>query len=210
MKREILKHQAVVEGVDVSTLVDVRAWLEAQAATYHTYQLMWLLAHADDGVIWGKLKDNRIITSHEATQGNGHARPVYPTLRLETLQQARLFSESAELLLWRDGDNTWQARLIRDAHPDEKTEWDEAIDEEHLLWGTHPDPLNDDFTLMTDGAQGLAHAVPLNISGRFSEEARPLRLAMRHYVKEDITGFVRIVASRLRGVRAETKQGGAS
>lgn len=201
MRREISNHPAVVEGVDASTIVDVRAWLEAQAAIH---QCTWLLAHADDGVIWGNAENGRLLTSDNV------APAVSPTLRLETLQQARLFSEGAELLLWRDGDNAWHARLIRDARPGEKTDWDEAIDEEHMLWGTDAKPLGDDFTLMTDGAQGLAQVVPLNIPGTFSEETRPLRLALRHYVEEDSTGFVRIVASRLRGVRAETKQGEAS
>jgi CRISPR-associated protein (TIGR03984 family) len=192
MKREIRPHPAVVEPIATDNITDVKQWLQTQAATYG---LVWLLAHADDGVIWGRVTNGQVITSHDAAQNDNEAKKVCPPLRLETLQQARLFAVHGELLLWRDGDNAWHARLIRDAQNGESTEWNEAFDEPQLLWGTHGRHLSSDFTLLEDGAQGLRHAVPRKLPLDASRETIPPRLIVRHYTNKD--GFTRIVASRL-------------
>jgi CRISPR-associated protein (TIGR03984 family) len=195
MKREINKAcPAVVEFIDTSEIGDVKKWLQKQAGIYG---LKWLLAHADDGVIWGRIDNGELITSDTV------APEVSPPLRTETLQQGRLFATHGELLLWRDGDNHWHARLIRDADNDETSKWQEAIDEFHILWGTHAQPLCHGFTLMIDGIQGLCHAVPIELVGEFSKENRPLRLCVRHYIEEDEDGFARIVASRLVDLKKE-------
>jgi len=187
MKREIRSHPAVVVPVTVEDMSDLQAWLQSQARDFK-----WLLAHADDGVIWGKVDDNgQLVTSDSVALG------VSPPLRSDTLQQARLFSENAELLLWRDGDNQLRSRLIRKPLDGETLTFTDAIDEPQMLWGTDPQPLDNGFTLMSDGAQGMRHAVPLVVSGTFDEQTRPLRLWVRHYVGEDANGFARIVASRL-------------
>jgi CRISPR-associated protein (TIGR03984 family) len=192
--REIKSHPALVEPVSIARIGNVRDWLQTQAAQH---KLKWLLAHADDGVIWGRVDDGKVVTSHEAGQASAEARRVCPELRNQTLQQARLFSEAAELLLWRDGDNQWHARLIRDADTQqgEQSNWDDAIDEAQILWGTDPTPLTDGFTMMSDGEQGLRHAVPLKIEKKFNEETRPLRLHVRHYLTRG--GIACIEASRL-------------
>jgi CRISPR-associated protein (TIGR03984 family) len=126
---------------------------------------------------------------------------VCPAPRLATLQQARLFAPHGELLLWRDGEGCWEARLIRDARNDEATEWLEAFDEPQLLWGTHGEPLPHGFTFLQDGGQGLRHAVPLSLQldTRSRDLPAPLLahpcLLVRHYLTRD--GFARVVASRL-------------
>lgn len=198
MKREIESYPAVVEPLTVGNIGDVKDWLQTQASQYNQYKLKWLLAHADDGLIWGKVEDNgQLVTSDTV------APKVSPRLRRETLQQARLFAEHGELLLWRDGDNQWHARLIRQPANGETPTFTHAIDEPQILWGTDPQPLANGFTLMSDGAQGLRHAVPLIVSGTFNEQSRPLRLWVRHYLKEDENGFTRIVASRLVELKEE-------
>jgi len=205
--RHTIKNQqpALVQPIDIGSLTNAKAWLQTKGVEH---RLTWLLAHADDGVIWGKSDGGRLITSYDAAQGNAQAQNVCPPLRLETLQQARLFAKQAELLLWRGGDKTWHARLIRNVKDGDTAEWQDAIDEPQILWGTdpHPQPLQHGFTLMRDGAQGLRHAVPLEVRGHFTEQSRPLRLDVRHYVKEDPTGFTRIVASRLLALRQEETQ----
>lgn len=192
MKREIRIHPAVVEPIAADNITDVKQWLQTQATTHG---LVWLLAHADDGVIWGRVTNRQLVTSHDAAQNDNEAKKVCSPLRIETLQQARLFAEHGELLLWCDGDNVWHARLIRDARTGESTEWDEAFDEPQLLWGTHGKHLSSDFTLLEDGAQGLRHTVPRKIPLDANREATPPRLFVRHYINKD--GFTRIVASRL-------------
>jgi len=195
MKREIKPSPAVVEPIAVGDIGDVGEWLQTQASRY---RLQWLLAHADDGVIWGKINETgQLITAATV------APEVSPPLRPETVQQAQLFAEYGELLLWRDGDNEWHARLIRQPADDEPPTFTHAIDEPQILWGTDPKRLGSGFTLMSDGAQGLRHAVPLVVSGKYSEENRPLRLLVRHYLKDDENGFTRISASRLVALKLE-------
>jgi CRISPR-associated protein (TIGR03984 family) len=193
MRREIKPHPAVVECIPTDSINDVKEWLQTQAATH---ELKWLLAHADDGVIWGKVENRSLLTSDTV------APEVSPPLRSETLQQARLFAEHAELLLWCDGDNQWHARLIRQPADGETPTFTDAIDEPQLLWGTHGEHRNG-FTLLRDGAQGLRHAVPVELPLGQNHEAKPPRLWVRHYLQDDENGFTRIVASRLVDLKEE-------
>jgi CRISPR-associated protein (TIGR03984 family) len=189
MTREIrTDHPAVAEVVNAENIGEMRDWLQAQATTYN---LRWLLAHADDGVIWGENRNGQLVTSDSVVP------QVSPPLQTITLRQARLFSAAAEMLLWRDGDNKWHARLIRQLRVGETPTFSETIDESQILWGTETAALPNNFTLMNDGAQGLRHAVPLALNGSYDERTRPLRLYVRHYILEDNSGFARIVASRL-------------
>ena len=192
-RREIGRQPAVAEPLTVGCLDDVKAWLECHAKEHG---LQWLLAHVDDGVVWGRVEEGALHVSGEV------APEVSPPLRETTLQQARLFGCQAELLLWRDGDNQWHARLLRDAEDGEPTEWDESFDEPQRLWGTHGAPLNNDFTLFRDGAQGLRHALPFPLcAGDAEQPLAPPRLVVRHYLSK--ASFARVVASRLIGFDPE-------
>ncbi|MBK1620150.1 TIGR03984 family CRISPR-associated protein [Lamprobacter modestohalophilus] len=166
----------------------LRAYLEAQA---ETYQLHWLLAHLDDGVLWGRFDEGRLITSHEAAEGHERARSCSPPLRALTLQQARLFAPHAEVLVWRDDTNSLKARLMRDTKEGETPIWQEGFDESQLLWGDYAHPLVQGFSLLEQGQQGLLHTPPLALSG----EIDPPRLRVRHYLNS--SGFARIDTSRL-------------
>lgn len=176
-------------------LDNVGAWLAEQGATH---KLGWLLAHADDGVIWGRIDGQRLITSHDAARGHAGAEPVCRPLRSATLRQARLFGPAGELLLWRDGENGWHARVIQDGAAGESATWERAFDEEHLLWGTRATPIEDRFTLIEHAAEGLRHALPMPVTfpiGRAANQAEQPRLLIRHYL--DRHGPARVVASRL-------------
>src|SRR5262245_56060312 len=116
--RAILPHPARLIPVPTEDLQDVRGWLVAHAVRYG---LRWLLAYMDDGVVWGRIDGERLVTSYDVAQGTPASR-YCPPLRGELLQQARLFARSGELLLWRDGDNQWQARLIEDC-PATDAQW---------------------------------------------------------------------------------------
>lgn len=141
--------------------------------------LRWLLAHADDGVIWGELWDGELHLSCDAFP------EVSPLLRIETLQQVRLFGHLAELQMWRD-ESTWRARLIRDDAGESHQYYEEA----HLLWGTDVDLKKDGFILLRQGKEGLRHAPPL------SSPDSP-RLKVRHYIAYDRDGQAYIAYSRL-------------
>lgn len=144
------------------------------------YSLRWLLAHADDGVIWGELRDDKLHLSCDAFPD------VSPPLRIETLQQVHLFGHLTELLMWRD-ESSWGARLIQD----NTGELHQYYDEAHLLWGTDVDLKKDGFILLRQGKEGLRHAPPLA-----SADSRP-RLNVRHYIAYDLDCQAYIAYSRL-------------
>jgi len=143
-----------------------RAWLEKQA---NELKLHYLLAHADDGVIWGRLDDQfKLKLAGEEIEA------VKVELRSETLQQARLFDTTGELLLWKT-DLGFQARYAGD----EEGTQAEFDDENLILWGTDEEP-HEGFTLLIEGAQGMLHAPPAA-----KGKGKRLALVVRHYLGYD-------------------------
>jgi CRISPR-associated protein (TIGR03984 family) len=192
VSREI--EQTLVENtpIDVDTNLGLRSWVEAQAQATFPSASVYLLAHMDDGVIWGRIDDDgKLITPTS---------DFVPELRVLTLQALRLFNQTGEVFLWRDGDGQFHARQIVDGAGNAISYFDEA----HVLWGDDAQPAaTDGFTLMSDGAQGLRHLVPLKVNINGDDRHRPLRLYVRHYLCEDETGFVRVSFSRLIDLRVE-------
>lgn len=153
-------------------------WLFAQA---RQYGLGYLLAHADDGVIWGRIDADEL-----------HIAPTSPSLRANTLQQARLFSSTGELLLWRS-DSGWRARHVSDVAGSA----DDVIDEDQVLWGdTVVEATPNGFTLVREGSQGMRHAVPIAVTAEQLRQHK-LRLRVRHYISNNEDGEARIALSRL-------------
>lgn len=168
-------------------------WLVEQMRA-HDLKLTYLLAHASDGVIWGRFDDEELITSHNVAPRHS------PPLRVETLLTARVFALVGELLVWRDEDGEWAARLIAEKQlADATTGWNSGFEEQQILLGTDARSLERGFTLMSERAQGLFHAVPLklSLSGGGDERWHPLRLVVHHYWQGDEHGFTRVHASRL-------------
>jgi CRISPR-associated protein (TIGR03984 family) len=183
-----------VTSITTADLADVATWLLAQAKKHN---LTTLLAHADDGVIWGRVsEDNALLTSHAV-----FGEPPSPELRLETLQQARLFGAQAELLLWRTAKG-WQARLAKNAPQGEH------YDQSQMLWGDGRVKVKQGFTLVEEGREGLRHAPPVEVpKAEFADDRRPLRLWVRHYLATDPeTGVVDVALSRLVKVDYEEKK----
>ncbi|MBD2139030.1 hypothetical protein H6F32_15955 [Anabaena sp. FACHB-1237] len=91
---------------------DLKVWLETQA---EDHQLKYLLAHADDGVIWGKFQhgNGKLITTTEPIKLFPEC--DFPLFREETLQQCRIFGDNSEVIIWKT-DEGFKARLIQDDH----------------------------------------------------------------------------------------------
>lgn len=157
---------------------DIKTWLEQQA---NTNNLRWLLAHVDDGVIWGEVRDDGL---HLSTHLYG------PELRAKTLQMVRMFGEAGELYLWKS-TNDWSTRLVLEGKGNTKQYYDET----HMLWGTHVDKIEDGFALLHHGAEGLRHAPPMQLpEGKL--ELQPV-LNVRHFVNYDDDGQAYVEFSRL-------------
>lgn len=174
--------EGMSSGVTLPILVngDLHTWL---AECGRKYGLRWLLAHADNGIIWGDLREEELKLSSEAFG------PAELRLDVLTLQQARLFGEAGELRLWQ-GPGGLSAFLRRDGEGAE-AEW---LDETYLLWGNLSGETRDGFTELLEGRQGIRHAPPLSFT---PSDKRRAALRVRHYLAADDDGVVRIVDGRL-------------
>jgi len=164
----------------------LRAWLAGQM----NEQRPWLLAHADDGVIWGKRGSNGNLTLSSDVFGDPEKYPLVAVkLRAETLQEARVFGPGGEVRLWRT-DEGFAARWLTD----DGVGLEALSDEKHLLWHQgNPVEVHQEtgFALLQEGARGQCHAPPL-----IPQDGRP-KLIVRHYVDYDPEGQAYIALSRL-------------
>ncbi|MBU2611007.1 MAG: TIGR03984 family CRISPR-associated protein [Chloroflexi bacterium] len=172
--------------VDKTFATDPRAWLAGRMSA----EMPWLLAHADDGVIWGqRQEDGTLKLSSDAYNDPQEYPALAVPLRLETLQQARLFGPAGELLLWRV-EGGFAARLIADG----SQQLENALpDETHLLWGDRVDGSRDGFAILVEGQRGFVHAPP--IEGLPPNERAAL--TVRHYVEYDDQDQAYVTMSRL-------------
>jgi len=194
-----IQRQVQPVALDATFEDSLADWLVSQA---QDHSLITMLAHADDGVIWGRVEQGQLITSRDAFPDQD----VSSVLRSLTLRQLRLFGPNAELLLWR-ADGGWRSRLIVDG----VGEMVGFFDEWQILWGTRREAVRDGFTLVADGALGHNHAPPVEIGEDLfasDENRRPVRLQVRHYLETNPdSGLLRVALSRLVGVTDETQIG---
>jgi CRISPR-associated protein (TIGR03984 family) len=170
------------EALAFEASADLRDWIEA-----HATPTSILLAHADDGVIWGYTQGGKLMTSDEADSRYS------PPLLVKTLQDLRLFNQSAEIRLWRD-INGWRAIRIFEIEQAQAS----AFDEQHLLWGTKATKKEQGFTLLEDGSQGLRHMPPSHVFARDGIILRDrIYLKLRHYLRPNASGVNSITMTRL-------------
>lgn len=176
------------EPVDESFLNDPRAWLALKTSD----AMPWLLAHADDGVIWGKRQsDSSLKLSSDVFSDEKKYPSIAVPLSSKTLQQARIFGPAGEILIWRTEKGFAARRIFEGTTPLQ----DILPDEWHLLWG-EPDfrECRDGFCLYVEGLQGLRHALPVEQNPPPNQRAR---LCVRHYLDYDDEGQAYISLSRL-------------
>lgn len=179
---------------------EVGDWLAQQA----TAERPFLLAFADDGVIWGRWVAGQLVTADEAVAHSATADPrsrdVSPPLRGETLQQASVFGQTDEVRLFRDEMGQWQARCIGNGG--------EPIVERQLLVGNEVVAAYGQFTHVRDRVQqGIDHIVPVPLTHQDVAAGRGLCLLVHHFVDYADSGEAHIGLSRLVevhvGLRAE-------
>lgn len=168
--------QIDLDLVSVDFAGGIEVWLQKYA---NRYNLPWLLAHADDGVIWGEVRDGALYRSNGLFE---------PHLRLDTLQMARLFGFGGELFLWKN-DNSWSSRMVTDGEGNSK----EYYDETHLLWGKDVEKRENGFIHLRHGEEGLHHAPPVGDG----DVEPPLVLIVRNYIGYDDDGQAYVQFSRL-------------
>lgn len=196
------------------------AWLTAQVSP----NAAWLLAHTVEGVVWGKVVRQNGQAQLVTSTGRFGAH-TWGRLCPRKIESCRLFGEDGELLVWRARD-ALRARFYGDLPPaqdatvegaaqpapapppegcDGQTVRCRYFDELQVLWGTQVEPPGErgGFTLVSDGVEGLYHAVPLLRRQipfdppKQRLKQRPLRLLLRHYLEQEPDGTLRIAGSRL-------------
>lgn len=146
----------------------------------------YLLAFADDGLIWGAVNENLdlVLSSGEETFHG-----ISPALREQTLWEARLFGAKAECYLWKTASG-WSTRYIEDGSGTSV----DVFDESYILWGTNQAPQEGEkiFYYAEEIGKGIRHTPPKRWTDRHD-----LRLMMRHYLDYDDDGAVFVRFSRL-------------
>ena len=195
-------------GCTIDSVADCRAllsWVKGEGSySSEAVNTCWLLAHCDDGVVWGKRGTNQRQWELSSTPFPD----VSPLLSEENLQQLRVFGPQQEVLIWRAEDG-FTGRVLADT--EEVFQEDNPLrpkDESHILVGDRrlAEPVGE-FSLVGDG-RGVRHAIPLKCEEKEFEKGEgtlwPLRLTVKHYMSQDEeTGVVRIAASRLVEVKKE-------
>lgn len=152
----------------------------------------WALCHCDDGVTWGLYKDS---AWHLASSAFPELSPAPSEL---SLQEMRVFSREAEVLLWRT-ENGLRGRILRDTTDGDRQEPLRPDDEDRLLLFGQVIEQRGDFTHVRDGS-GAQQVLPICIA--VGQASRWPTLRVRHYfARDDRSGVVRVVATRLMEVK---------
>lgn len=186
----------LVVGCQLETLDEVasRSWLDfvlgRGEAPGKLGDRAWLLCHCEDGVTWGRREGD------EWHLGSSCFPDLCPAPSESSILEMRVFSPAAEALIWRT-EGGFQGRVLRDAEPGDAAAPppDRPDDEERLLLAGRVGEERRGFTRVGDGS-GAEQALPLRVT-----EGPPSswpKLRVRHYfARDDRTGSVRVVATRL-------------
>lgn len=183
-----------IEGCDLERIDGAasKAWLDhvlgRGAAPVALSDPAWVLCHCDDGVTWGRREGSGWLLGS----------PVFPDLCPQPselgLQELRVFSAAAEVLIWRVGDGL-RGRILRDSAVPVKNASCSPRDENRLLVSGRVGEFRNGFTRVGDGT-GAEQALPLRVA-EGPAHAWP-RLRVRHFfARDEATGSVRVVATRL-------------
>lgn len=170
---------------------NVREWLAEQMKEN---KLTFLLAFADDGVIWGRMDKDSLVIAHETTQKE--ERKNNTELRGKTLQQAYAFSDKMEVRLFRDEMGNWKALTIEDEG--------KIITESQILWGDKLDedknqPTHPGFMRLLAERKGIPPQIVPWDKKDFGE-GKCVRLEVHHMVKYNKDGEAYVELSRLAGL----------
>lgn len=207
----------LIESISTQQALDLISWagsdrfncdvdgLLKKCGEPKTDEPLWILAHCDDGVTWGRFEGDAVKLSCSEF-------PRWPTPKPlpGSVQQLRIFGKKGELLIWRQGaeSDQFSGRLLA-ASPEEAPENEPSrplyecyiLAANRLADGEAASPSG--FTAVAEG-NGRTQVVPLTVkSSDFGTGRYVLCLDVCHYFEVDMdnpdeaTGSVRIAASRL-------------
>lgn len=183
-----------VEGCSIEPVESDRCkkfieWVRGQEARSED-GFRWLLAHCDDGVVWGKYEGGWRFGSDYFD--------ICPRVSETNLIEMRVFGDDRELLIWRTEEGL-KGRLLKDKAPlpkDAPTRWD---DEKRILAGNKFIASRGGFTRIGTSS-GAEQVVPLELS----RTDNTCYLKVRNYFEQDSeTGAVRVAVTRLISLEKE-------
>ena len=183
-----------IERLDNDACQAVLNWVRKEGISCQEGNFPWLLAHCHDGVTWGRFDS--------VTKGWLLSSKPFPTLCPQVsgsnLLEIRLFGSEREILIWRT-ENGFSGRCLIDKEEQGNNDPCRPDNETLILLGDRVLEASKEGFTCVGTARGLKQAVPLECTDNdFAEGRWPLRVTMRHYFEQDdVTGAVRVAASRL-------------
>lgn len=180
-------------GVELSPAEWLLQWRSQQSRPVAEH---FVLAHANDGVIWGRLFDDGLRVAER------HAGDPWPELRWSTLLDLRAFGPAGEVRLWRGREGSLRGYSIEDWELDESlVNYSHSIDREYLLLGKRTEALAPTGLFeRRRGRGGEQHAAPSGFT----------KMSIRHLYQRDVnSGLLRESDQRWRGLIADSADGGA-
>jgi len=167
---------------------DLRSWL----TRVWPFGAAWLLARADDGVIWGMIANGELRVGGD--ERPGEVRP----LRRETVQDLKVFSPEGELRLWRR-DAELRAALVTTADAPPGQHFVTAEDRSFPLLGSPDNGQQPGSFSRYRGGAGQQHFVPVF-------DLPPLWLDARFYYAATDSGVLRMFEYRLLSLSGQGDQ----
>jgi CRISPR-associated protein (TIGR03984 family) len=155
--------------------------------------IRWALTYSVDGVTWGRCDK----TDHGEVWrlGSDVVPEVSPSLRLDAIEEIRMFGDEAEVLMWR-ASNGLVGRVLRDLESVCLEDPLRSSEESRILRGDSVRrECENDFTYICDST-GAEQVIPLCVT-EDKLRNRKARLVVRNYFEKQTTGAVRVVATRL-------------
>ncbi len=180
-------------------------WLTERAAEFLDFnETGYVLIHADDGVLWGRIEGKQLITPPESDWT--------PKLRSVTIQQCRVFGEKGELFVWRESEGAWKGRLLIEDNSTYRPKEKKAILYGSQTTGQSAPP---GFTPLIETGVGMRQIIPIQVpeeawkpekaskndERKFKSNWRAM-LTVVEYLTEDDEGQVIIACSRLKAIEA--------
>ena len=148
----------------------------------------WVLGHAMNGLLWGKVQSDKFILAYEADPDWG------APLKASTLLDIRIFNPDKELRLWRANSKLKGCLVYESADKAECRVYDEKqIFLANKRLGECREICGVKFSLM-EGLAGQRQAIPVDWDGK----NQAYRLCVRHYLSpRPENGMLRVAESRL-------------
>ncbi len=146
----------------------------------------WVLGHVTDGVLWGRIVEEKMILANNANPDFG------PPLDEARLLDLRVFNPEKELRIWRHQGKLKGCLVREDAAKECCSGYDEyqIFISAERIGQAQTDGVT--FSLLR-GPSGQTHAVPVEWDGK----NQAWRLKVRHYLSPGETGMLTVTESRL-------------